>query len=635
MKTIRYFICAAILLFNMAAVWALDIAPSQGISLFQISYTGFQNGSNTATGMIEVNANLLRQTTGFTSGYVNMATSKGWVVKNLPVFDESKYPYSKISTYFDLGVQAGTASVQTTVAIQVSAAPVNSFAVSPRTDFPVAARTMSIGGIPAATGATRAAAVAAPPAPPNLNDILFGDQSRNDTVTQFDHPNIEAAVNQCMPASVANSLQYLKDTQGLQLPHENKPGLKGDDSLVGQLDAAMNRTATSRTSGQGTWGLSGKLSYLAANGLAERVVVTHWGDEGGTNSGSGNVSSTASGVTATSTGKGANVDFDAVLESLRGGQDCEVIYSWPDGAHATDIVAAGRTGGVPWIVDGSDINQDSDSAGAGPGGFVFNYLNDPDNNKKLNLSGTNQEIVEVICEKYVPPPARTTVTEFRDPAGHLCCVTPPPATINVVISGGTLTLSGSASWLPMTGTISADGAFSLSSSSTVAGFSNVSSTFSGAASGGTYKGTITIGTKGELYGVPLAFDVTIAATPQPATPAVRVNGFRHDFHAYATDQPLKISLSMLAGAMAGKSGDWWIVTGTAGSLYYLDISTVTWRSGLMPSYTGPLVDFPYIGLPLASMPSGSYDIFFIYDSVPNGTLDIDSLVYDKIHLLVD
>lgn len=617
-----------LLLFSLAVnpLAALDMSSGQGVSLSQVSYPGVSGGTNTAIGMIEVDLNLLRKTTSMTSGYLNMATSAGWVVRNLPVLAEAAYPYSRLSTGFDLGVTAGTAVSQLTVALQYSDSVATSFSAAPATVFAVAARQISKGGAGVGAGG--------PLTPPTLNDVLFGNPADNDTITQFDHPNIEAADSQCMPMSVANSLQYLKDTQGLQLPHEHKMGLKGDNTLVGQLDTAMARSVTDRRHGSGTWGLQGKLSYIAANKLNERVSTTHWG-VGGPDSGGANVSSSSGGVTATSAGKGANVNFDQVLQALKEGQDCEMVITYGSGgAHAVDIVGAGKFKGQPWLIHASDVNQASDSEGAGPAGLEFEYLTGPDASGQYKFSGRNDVLTQVICEKYVPPPATEKITSVTDPKGHSCCVTAPPETVSLAVSGSTMTVTGSASWLPLSGTIVADGSFSLTGSGTVAGFSNVTSSFVGTSSGGVYTGTITVGTKGELYGTPISWGVTITATPSGVTPAIRVNGFRHE-HAAVSSDLLRVSLTMKAGMQKGQQGDWWLVTATPAGLTYFDLASLSWKNGIAATYTGALGDIDFFALPYMNLPAGTYDLYFGFDSVPDGALSTPSLVYDVVRVTVN
>jgi len=81
------------------------------------------------------------------------------------------------------------------------------------------------------------------------------------------------------------------------------------------------------------------------------------------------------------------------MDALKKGKDVELTYDWGTGAHAVDVVGAGITNGKPWIIHVSDLDQNSDSKGAGPSGLSFEWLNDPDKDGKLNLSGSNKEIV--------------------------------------------------------------------------------------------------------------------------------------------------------------------------------------------------------------------------------------------------
>lgn len=621
--------CLFLLIFFLVInpLWALDMSPGQGVSFSQVSYPGVSGGSNTSIGIIEVDLNLLRNSTGIATGYLNLTTAQGWVVRNLPVFAENIYPYSMISTGFDLGIETGTAVTQLTAALQYTDTLVTSFSATPGTSFSVAARELSMGGVEVGAGG--------PLTPPTLNDVLFGSPDDNDTVTQLDHPNAEAATNQCMPMSVANSLQYLKDTQGLQLPHEHQMGLKGDNTLVGQLDTAMGRSVTDRRNGGGTWGLQGKLKYLASNNLPDRITTTHWG-VGGPDSGGSNVSITDNGVTATSTGMGALVNFDQVLQALKEEQDCELVVAWGGGgAHAVDIVGAGKFRGQPWILEASDVNQASDSLGAGPAGMNFHYLSGPDAAGQYHFDGTNDSVVQVICEKYIPPPVTETITHITDTAGHTPYVDAPPATVTITTTGTTLNLSGSASWMPMTGTISADNTFDLTGSGTVAGFSNVSSRFVGTATSSGYSGTITVGTNGELYGVPISWDVTISNPVTAAIPVIRVDGYRHEHTAFSQNLQ-RTSVSMTAGAQQGQQGDWWLVKVTHdGSVYSFDLASQAWVSGIAATYTGALGDLSFYPLPYISLQPDTYDLYFGFDSVPDGALSMPSLVYDTVRLTVN
>lgn len=617
---------------------AIVVGPAQGVRLFQQhQVTAAGTFAHTDTGAVEVDAVRLRDAIGLAAGYLNVATASGWVVRNLPIQAEDVLPYAKVSSRFALGVATGTPVTSLAAAIDFAAEPATAFSGALLAqEVSVVTEALSGGG----------EAGGAPPPPPDLTAISFGTpQAGHDVAVQLDHPNIQAAWNQCVPMSVANSLQYLSNTAGLALPHAHKPGLRpdvsaGDDSLVGQIEQQMGRVVTSRASGQYTGfldGLKGKLKYLARNGLAERVQVTHWGDVA-----AGNVTASAGGASMTSTGKGATVDFDAVMAAMREGQNCELDFTWPAGGglaaggHAVDLVAVGKTHGQHWIMHSSDVDQSSDSEGGGPAGSRFEYLGAPDASGRVFMSGTTQRVRLVICEKVLPPPVTVTVVELIDPAGHSCCVTPPPATMTVTRNGAALTLSGAASWLPLAGTVAADGRFDLQGSATVAGFPNVATRFTGTVANGVYDGTIAVGTNGALPTArPISWKVKLAEAVPPTRPAMRVNGYRQDVAIKARDA-VKVSISMQAAALAGQPVDWWLVAGTAdGQWLHFDLATMSWQPGLAATYTGPLVDIRYWGLPtLGGLPAGSYTFYFGIDTAPNGALDLGSAIYERTVLTV-
>lgn len=629
------------LLLAVTEVAAASLAPGQGVRLLQQEFntaTGMRR--DTRTGFVEVDLPRLRQSTGLAAGYLNMATPQGWLVRNVPLPAEDSYPYAKLKVSFDTGSTSWLSSIA--ASLSYSEASLDTYAHGDAHTYELATLTVSLGG--AGTDV-----IVGAPAPPTFTDVLLGDPADNDTVIQFDHPNIEAADNACMPTAVANSLQFLENTQSLPVPHDHKPGLTpdrsaGDTSLVGQLEKAMGRQVTDRRHGEGTWGLQGKLKYLAGNGLAHRVQVRHWGaggpgaSNGNPDSGTGEVSVTVGGTTLTSKGSGGKPSFDELLEAMRDGQNCEAVYAWPGGRHAVDLVGVGKHRGQPWLVHASDQDQDSDSDGAGPTGLVFETLKDTDGDGLLNLSGSDRYLETVICEKALPPPATVTVVAVDDPRGHTCCVPPPPPQLSVDRQGNRLRLipvnsgsQGAVSWLPLAGTVAADGRFDLVSRATVAGRPDVDSRFVGTYDGRVYEGELTIGTEGELLGVPLKYRLRITeAGPQAAQPAMRVNGYRRSVALRAADA-VKVSLSLKAAALAGQAGDWWLVVmAPDGQWYHFDLASQAWQPGLAPTYSGALFDIGYFGLPtLAGLPTGTYSFFFGFDTAANGVLDIGSAVYEN------
>lgn len=614
--------------------WAAAVAPGTSLRFFQEDHVlGSGATVRTSIGMLSLDVNRLRQASGLKSGYVNVATAQGWMVRNLPVLASERYPYARLTAPLDLGVDTGTSVTSLNAAVDFSAAPVTSFSGA-LASHAVAPITLAVGGEGADAdsppGPPRPAAMATPS---GLDISILASQS--------DHPNLEAARNQCFPMAVANSLRFLSNTKGLLLPHEHKVGLKGDDSLVGQLDTLMERTVVNRGYGtgvKGPKGLEGKLKYLAQSKLDKRVSVRHWGEALG-----GDTSVTVDGVTMKSASQGDRFNFEAVALAMEEGDNCEIGYRWPNparyaagggGGHVVDLIGAGRVGGSPWILHASDLNQDSDTNGSGNEGIRSETLGAPDNDGYQYLSGSPRYIAYAICEKVIPSGFNIVVTETLDPARHIDFVGPPPDTATVAIQGNAITISGSQNYMPFKGTIDAMGSFNLTSTGTVAGRQNVRSTFIGKRIGDDYQGRVVVGAGGELNGIPLTYTWRVTAQPSPPQTAMRVNGFRQTASAQAGDwvQP---SISLKPGTAAGVNADWWAVAVAGGQVFHYDLASNSWVPGLAPSYTGPLVTLPYIELPrLEGLAAGTYTFYFGYDTVPNGQLDIDKAVYESTVLTI-
>jgi hypothetical protein len=314
-----------------------------------------------------------------------------------------------------------------------------------------------------------------------------------------------------------------------------------------------------------------------------------------------------------------------------------MVYHWGGanpGAHAVDLVGAGKHNGDVWMLVTSDVVQtnqavDGDSLGAGPTGMEFEYLGTPSKEGVYTSSGGNV-IDQVLCEKVVPPPVTETIIDIFDPAHHFNFVDKPPPQVRVMVTGTDMWVTGNASWLPLWGTIDGNGAFNLSSTATVAGFPNVTNSFVGTLQGGNYVGTITLGTGGQLPTMQaISFNVSIARNEDPPPSfAMRLNGFRHRLDAMTPDL-LRPSITVKARSMAGTVGDWWLVAASPAGLSHFDLGTFSWQPGLVPTFTGPLFDLPFFPLPYLSMPEGTYDFYFGFDTVPDGALNFDALHFER------
>lgn len=371
------------------------LLPGQGVSFSQVDFTWLGATTlNSNTGQVDVDIATLQSSTGILSGFINISTSLGWVVQNLPVF--SDFPYPSISTTFQLSTSSGIDITSLDAFVDFTLTPATSFEGGHLTTFPV-------GDIRFNGEGKGAPVTGGPPAPQPPGVVAFIPGGLLQVCLQPGHPNVEAANSQCGPAAAANSLQWLEDTYGIVVPHPHIPGLGcigaggPDGSLVGELDSEMGRdgTCVNRVTRGGVNDgpfLAGKLCYLALNGLGGTIIVKHQDD--GTLAGDpGGANFMSCGLT--SLGRGAVPTAEFIIDEVCKGEDVELGYSRP-GGHWVQIVGAGTTLGHPWILHRSDQVQSGDDAvpppdaidnNEGTGGTQFASLRDIDGDGFLNLLG--------------------------------------------------------------------------------------------------------------------------------------------------------------------------------------------------------------------------------------------------------
>ena len=203
------------------------------------------------------------------------------------------------------------------------------------------------------------------------------------------HENVQTANDQSAPAAVANSLQWLEDKYAIVVPDDNVLGLLGvpPNSLVGQLDLAMGRTARSRADGDPLTDvqvLDGKLKYLSDHGIRLHVKHQDDGSLGGPLPGGG--SYTAHGIT--SLGRGSPTSRFIVDEICRS-EDVELAYQESGGNRQwVEVVRAGiNILGVDYIYyryDTSQTNVDLTDT-LGTGAISYSTLSDTDADGLPNL----------------------------------------------------------------------------------------------------------------------------------------------------------------------------------------------------------------------------------------------------------
>jgi len=411
----RLFVClqwlAAVVVLSTTTLprpaFAVTVLPGQGVSISQVSFNSPSNPfPDSPTGVASADQSTLLAATGMASGYINVASSLGWVVQNLPIFSGSTYP--GISTAFDLGSSGPISSIP--LLVDYSPTPLTTFSGPPSTSYPVSPTNFSGEG-------KDNPPLAGPPAPPPVSVMQFDPAGVFNLCCEPGHGNIEAASNQCGPAACANSLCWLQGVYpGIVLPDNCGMGLGNDGTVVGKLDGTMTRAFTSRRSGSPVSDsnfLKGKLTYLSNGnlGLTADFMATLDG-----NPPAGNF--TAAGRVATRHPGNPSATF--MFSEICNGEDVELGYTNPKppgGGHWVQVLCAGTVLGQPFVVHSSDQDQGSDTKGTS--GTQFGWLKDTDGDGQLNLVGEpNTPNVDIVVAESPGKPVRTTQTTWGAVKAH-------------------------------------------------------------------------------------------------------------------------------------------------------------------------------------------------------------------------
>jgi hypothetical protein len=412
---------------------AVTVEPSDNaVKIDQVDFlfpTATQIDS--AWGRLEATASNLQTATGLSSGYLNVFTDQGWVVQNLWV--DNADPFSGVVYYFDIASGGATVSAY----VDFSSASTAAF-----NDSTPDRRSFSVGSVGWNAQGAGAMEVVSVGAPPPAGGIMFAPAGAGAgvRVSQPEISNVQTAMNQCFPMSIANSLEYLEDRFGLPVPNDHVPGIKGDNSLVGQLDSKVDRKACTpldmnghctcqndppaRDDGCGVWFapmLDAKFRYLAMNNMSGLLVHKHQGV------GFGVSGMPAPGVRelapgdfmahgSTSAdesdgGPGGKVTWDWICDELEHGEDVELVFSYddangtPSGGHAVRIFECGETKDGKWLGYVHDrLQTHSDPMDNQGLEEVRVYVKDLDMDQILNFGAPNREIRFAMSESIAPEP---------------------------------------------------------------------------------------------------------------------------------------------------------------------------------------------------------------------------------------
>jgi hypothetical protein len=393
----------------------VQIQPGQGVSFAQVDFVytnNFMVESNSDTGQILVSPDAVRSATGKTSGYINVLSPEGWVVHNLPLladFSSSNILCAALKLPTPPGVRLSSVNAN----VQISDEASTNFS-GPCTNL------WPVGKTVASTAGLIHDPMIGPVSPPPPNTVVVQAFPSGVKIVAFEpgHPNVQAAQNQCWPCAVANSLQWLEDTFGIVVRHDNVPGIgitanvaqKGQvvpqNSLAGQLDIAMQRQNVAARNNGGLTNdkdaLPGKLSYMANNGLGG-MITKHQTLEGDMA-----MDITANNLTSTYNGPPS---FGFILSEFLRGADVEMAYvcdlSEFASGHVVDVIGIGyNVAGEPYVFFVSDhVQTDLDrNDNQGTGLFDYSRIDGPDNSGYYHLLDMpNQPLVKAVVSEMPGP----------------------------------------------------------------------------------------------------------------------------------------------------------------------------------------------------------------------------------------
>ena len=402
--------------FTAVEIPGIKLGPGSGLQISQIDFLlpEFEQ-LNSSTGLFATDFGVIQELTQIDFGFINLfSPDLGWPIQNM-IFDPSS-GYPGLSAMFDLQVEVEIQSLQ--LCALISEEPLlEPFDPIEFDEFPVEnveynaqGRNMPIGNILA---------------PIPFENIPFDDNGKNDLIWQHGHVNLEQDQNQCGPGALANSLQWLENEQGINVPHEHKPGIR-DNSLVGEIDKAANRAAHQTVSDANM--LNGKIKYIDDNNLNGSLTIKH-------KNRSGQSFVPNSNVTVGNTTSKANTDatslIDWIISELKDGEDVELAIGWSGGGgHWVDLIGGGYVDGVPWLAWVHDTKQGFDDMGTAStaddttkanggldpasGGYGWSYVI---NNQLAALFGsdTSRGTIDLALSESKKPPVDLKIGELLFP----------------------------------------------------------------------------------------------------------------------------------------------------------------------------------------------------------------------------
>lgn len=237
------------------------------------------------------------------------------------------------------------------------------------------------------------------------------------------------------------------------------------------------------------------------------------------------------------------------------------------------------------------------------------------------------------------------IFELNDPANHACCVSEPVDAVSITYREGGLEIEAALKgvdpkWLRFS-SISVDDnlAFVGENSTTVAGFTDVTSTITGVIEAGKITAKVTIGSKGKLpTGQPMVYGLSLTPTygdklyitegdlPSLDLKVATDAGINILDRGIKEGSLLNLGLTIDTESITG-AADWWILLANGAEISSFDLGTSSFKPGIEPTFQGELSDLATAAHWLLDVPppSNDFTIVFGVDRTQNGQLDAGSL----------
>lgn len=102
------------------------------------------------------------------------------------------------------------------------------------------------------------------------------------------------------------------------------------------------------------------------------------------------------------------------------------------------------------------------------------------------------------------------------------------------------------------------------------------------------------------------------------------------------NEPLSVTISFPSGCYSGQQGELWLLASTDLGWFYCDMSdSIAWAQGIGHAYQGMLESMTSkTVLATPFLPPGNFIIYFGTDLAPNGSVDLETLLYDSVEIEV-